>query len=731
MYDLHHISSVHLLLFVPRRRQFSLSSAMFAAMVLSMAMFCRGASAQEEFEGWDLEPAVGQAHLVMVARVASISHLTVIEGAKTDVSMREYRFQPIRRLKGLFQRDQLSMTAADLGCSADGASAPPLKEGEFRLLILVQQQGPWPSMGCVAAAPGATSFGERVPLLKGPDDPLVSVVETLIRVADSRSRRERASLLVGQLQDVTGLAAVPLLSSLRARADWAAADARTLPSLARLARDRARAVRSAALEVLREVLASRIVPDDASQLAAEALRAVLESDEPITRQRLVALDALDRLLALKADIAWPRTWLIAQLTAAKTHAERAAAAAALSRIAHPQAAEAILQALAGLPLDEDPARVSVYVRAAIKVDRLGAERVLVARLERSMQARQPLEVEVEPLGRLQSKASLPLLLAAAVQPALSRQDRYRIAWALGRLGDDRAVPLLTGWLGSDDGYLKEAALAALETLDSQLAARETRPLLKSEAYLPYKLRIARLLARHGFADGYALASEHLADASYTAAATLVLAALGDPRTSRDLSAIVAARPDRRWHSAALTGLAATGDATARRQLLVILADDRNPLTTDAAEAAGLAGDAGLLRPLATLVKSRSKPIALASLTAVRRYLAGVRSSPRGLAAADSNDADPEDGGENGGLPPLRVDVPAETRAAIVEAVASLVVDAYVDADVRQQAFAVAHMLRGEHFASLLTGLADEVELEGTPLLAAAQTELRRQRGPAK
>src|SRR5882762_5785183 len=197
------------------------------------ASTCHAAAAPEGFEGWDLEPGVAQAHLVMVARVASISKLTVVEGAKTDVALREYRFQPIRRLKGIFQRDQLSMTAADLGCPAeDPALACPLKEGEYRLLILAQQQGR--TWGCVSAAPGATTFGERVPLLTGPDDPLVAVVETLIQVADSRSRRERATLLVRRLEGVDGVAAVPILSSLRLRADWAAADERALPALTRL-----------------------------------------------------------------------------------------------------------------------------------------------------------------------------------------------------------------------------------------------------------------------------------------------------------------------------------------------------------------------------------------------------------------------------------------------------------------------------------------------------------------
>src|SRR4051812_44823569 len=101
-----------------------------APMVLITAPPCLTASAEETFEGWNLEPGVSQAQLVMVARVASISRVTVVEGAKTDMALREYRFQSVRILKGIFQRDQLSMTAADLGCPVcEGPAAPPLKEG--------------------------------------------------------------------------------------------------------------------------------------------------------------------------------------------------------------------------------------------------------------------------------------------------------------------------------------------------------------------------------------------------------------------------------------------------------------------------------------------------------------------------------------------------------------------------------------------------------------------------
>jgi HEAT repeat protein len=709
--------------------------AFFTALLSGAGLTGRGATAQEEFENWHLEPGVGQAHLVMVARVASISRLTVVEGAKTDVALREYRFQPIRRLKGLFQRDELSMTASDLGCRADeGAQAPTLKEGEFRLLILVQPQG-FGSYGCVSAAQGATTFNERVPLLTGPDDPLVSVVETLIRVADSRSRRERAALLLERLADVDGLAAVPLLSSLKLRADWAAADPRAVAPVApwegagpapgvltRLVRSPSPAVRGAAVEVVREILANPMSPQDPQRLieVAEALRGVIESDQPVTRIRVAALEGLGRLLPHLGEANWPRVLLIAQLNSAATHAERATAVAALSRTLDPadSPVEAVTDALYALPLDEPTVLEAEYARAAAQ---FGAEQVLIDRLERSIRARQPLEAEVDALGRMRSAASLPLLLDAAGRLNLDSGDRRLIARALGRVGNDRAIPVLAAWVRSEDYHLREASLAALEELDSEAAARELRPLLKTEPHLPFKLRIARVLARHGLADGYALATEHLADTDHTAAAALVLAALDDPRTVGDLSAIVAARPDRRWHAAALTGLAAVGDAAAGGQQLEILADDRHPLAADAAQAVGLSADAELLPPLAALVQSRNRQIALASLTALRRFFSGVRDSPRGLAAADREDgyqADRE-------LPAPPAEVPEETRAVLSEAVAALVLDAYVDSGVRQEALAVAALLRGEMYEETLSLLADQSELEGTPLLAQVQVARRR------
>jgi HEAT repeat protein len=594
-------------------------------------------------------------------------------------------------------------------------------------LILVQQPG-LRTHGCVSAAPGATTFEQRVPLLTGPDDPLIAVVETLIQVADSRSRHERATLLVDRLVEVDGLSAVPLLSSLRLRADWAATDERAYAPLARLARDERSAIRGAALEVLREILATRHTPNNPQQLdgVAEALREILNSNEANTSARLAALESLGHLLALNVVFDWAPELLIKQLNDAATHAERGAAVTALSRIANPDAVTAVMNALAGLPLDETPDRESRYAQAAVRIDAAGAERVLPARLKRSIAARQSLEAEIVTLGRMRSKESLPLLLAAANQHNLSNADRRYLAWALGRMGDERAVSTLVSWLRRDDYQVKDVSLEALKIIDSPAAARESRPLLKSEPHVPYKLRLARLLARHDMADGYALATEYLSDVDHTAAAALVLAALGDPRMAKDLSAILPSRPDRRWHAAALVGLVTIGNPTAVKQVREILTDDRHSLAVAAAEAAGLAVNSELLLPLAKLAQSRNKQVAMATLVALRRYLSVVRLSPRGLAAADTartlpNDLDRNDGEQ----PPLPVDLPPETGTTIAGSVASLVTDAYVDSDVRHQAFAVARHLGGERYTQLLADIADQAELEGTPLLAEVLAERRR------
>jgi hypothetical protein len=112
--------------------------------------------------------------------------------------------------------------------------------------------------------------------------------------------------------------------------------------------------------------------------------------------------------------------------------------------------------------------------------------------------------------------------------------------------------------------------------------------------------------------------------------------------------------------------------------------------------------------------------------ALRRFLSGVRASPRGLAAVEPDDADPDNADPS---PVPAAEVPDETRAALAASVATLVADTYVDADLRRDALAVARLLGGGNYAGLLADLADQSELEGTQLLSAVQAERRRVRAP--
>ena len=103
---------------------------------------------------------------------------------------------------------------------------------------------------------------------------------------------------------------------------------------------------------------------------------------------------------------------------------------------------------------------------------------------------------------------------------------------------------------------------------------------------------------------------------------------------------------------------------------------------------------------------------MASLVALRRFFSGVRTSPQGLGAVELETTEPAPA----------ADVPARTRDKIAEAAASLARDAYVDADLRREALVVARLVDGDRYAELLAALADQAELQGTPLLALVQAE---------
>ena len=86
---------------------------------LLCALLLAGASnssAHEEwFRGLDLEPALSEASLVMVARAADVNKTTIMVGGKAETALFQFTFTPLQVLKGVFSGESLPLTSRDLG----------------------------------------------------------------------------------------------------------------------------------------------------------------------------------------------------------------------------------------------------------------------------------------------------------------------------------------------------------------------------------------------------------------------------------------------------------------------------------------------------------------------------------------------------------------------------------------------------------------------------------------
>jgi hypothetical protein len=384
-----------------------------------------------------------------------------------NTTYREYRFQPVRLLKGVFTRDELPMTSSDLGLSeADGSQAPPIQQGELRLLRLVRTaQG---GFSCTGAQPGATQNPDQLlPRLVSVDDPIVGMAETLVRVTELPSRKERIEQLLSQLDQVAGPASVPLLKSLTARAAVAAELPAVAAPLIRLAGSDSPSIRTTAVQTIERVLAAGSLGDDSKALGAcaEALRCVLDADDVESAARVLALRAIGHLGEFARRQPWTTRVLILHLDHPRTYAEFSAAATALADLNDPQAADRVLAALERLPLDESANREHALVAAARRLAEERVAPVLLRRLERKLVLEHYAVIEIAHLGQLKYREAAPALLRAAELfapyratneqgvnaadvPGLSQvagwdafhQQLTALAYAFEQLREPRAVP---------------------------------------------------------------------------------------------------------------------------------------------------------------------------------------------------------------------------------------------------------------------------------------------------
>ena len=63
----------------------------------------------------DLEPAVMQAELILAARLVDVTQTKIVHGGRDVRITEQFRFEPIRVLKGILAHESLLMTGDDLG----------------------------------------------------------------------------------------------------------------------------------------------------------------------------------------------------------------------------------------------------------------------------------------------------------------------------------------------------------------------------------------------------------------------------------------------------------------------------------------------------------------------------------------------------------------------------------------------------------------------------------------
>ncbi len=88
----------------------------------------------------DLEMAVSQAELVLAVRLVEVTETKIVHGGRNVEITEQYRFEPVRVLKGIFARESLLLTGQDLGIYRFAGGSERLARGQL-LLVLLGRQG--------------------------------------------------------------------------------------------------------------------------------------------------------------------------------------------------------------------------------------------------------------------------------------------------------------------------------------------------------------------------------------------------------------------------------------------------------------------------------------------------------------------------------------------------------------------------------------------------------------
>jgi HEAT repeat protein len=647
----------------------------------------------------DLEPAVAQAELILAVRLVDMTETKIVHGGRSVEITQQYRFEPVRVLKGIYARDELLMTGQDLGIYRFAEGADRLARGQLMLVLLGRQGANFFNCNCN----GVATLGQSIPRLDAKDDPLLAAVGTLIGMTRVRDRAERVASLREALNRAKGRDVSPLLLALRRRALLAAQDPRVADAVLPHLNSGSASIREVAARTLAALLesmpeprgrggrhADQPNPERWPAKAVDALVAALSHTGPDLAARVAMIDALGSAGG-PALAASPKAldWLNAE-PPATTFTEASARLRVLGKAPALSKKAEVIRSYESLLLDAPADVQAIAGRTLGRVDAGKASELILARLVRKHEAGLDVALEIRSLGELPREIA-PLPLLNAWKLPLDVSERLAFAAACAKVFDARLVPAVSTLLDPRQPQIRLYAVEALRRIDTDEAASALWPHLDEETDLARKLRLIAFLGRHGFRDGYAQALEHLSQAALREEATAAIAAIGEPKVIPELQRIWQTSNDPAWNAAAIRTLARLGQQEIAPKLLEIARTPADPLAPSALIGLGDLGSAAALPIVRDALRSRRDELVIAAARAAAKLLAG---------------------------PELKDDT-------IRERLAALLADADASHAVRHAALSALTVLNDFRLGPTLALVVREASLEGTPFVNEVESALKK------
>jgi hypothetical protein len=626
----------------------------------------------------DLEPAVVQAELILAVRLVDVTETKIVHGGRDVRITEQFRFEPIRVLKGIFAHESLLMTGEDLGIYRFAESTDRLVRGQLMLVLLGRQGQNYFNCNCNSGQ----TLAQSIPRLESKDEPLLAAVDALIRMIRQRDRAARVELLVDGLKVARGRAVAPLLLSLGRRALMAAQAPDVTNVILTHVKTGTPAIREVAARVLRALLdAEPSKQKPARAEVAKGLLTALETAGPNVAARVAVIDALGSIGASAGRDGAVLAWLKADRPQ-PTLAETAARLRALGRLGATDQKSEIARMLETIPLDAPAELQEAAGHALGLLEPRAAASLISSRIAKKHAAGLGVAAEISLLGRLPAQIAVPELLNAWGQP-LDTQESHAFALACSIVADSRLVPAVSTLLDPRQWQIRAYAIEALTKIDSEEAASALWPHRDEEADLSRRLRLIAFLGRHGFRDGYAQTIEHLSQPALRDDAVEALAAIGEPKAIPELRRIWQTSNDLAWNAAAIRALARLGQADIAPKLLALARTPGESLAPSALMGLGDLGSAEAVPIVNEALSSRSDELVIAACRAAAKLLA---------------------------RPDLKSD-------AVRDRLADLLADPNASATVRQAALESMLALGDSRLAPALASVARDANVEGIPLLS--------------